>query len=54
MQFHDGESATDVKINIVEIIGNADKGGMENFIKDFDCCSSSSLVKRPNENFLYK
>lgn len=44
MQFHDGKSATDVKINVVEIIGNADKGGMENFIKDF-------LIHLPKQKF---
>ena len=44
MQFQEGESITDRKINVVEIIGNADKGGMENFIKDF-------LIHLPKHKF---
>ncbi len=44
MQFQEVESITDRKINVVEIIGNADKGGMENFIKDF-------LIHLPKHKF---
>jgi glycosyltransferase involved in cell wall biosynthesis len=44
MDFHDGESDIDRKINVIEIIGNADKGGMENFIKDF-------LINLPKHKF---
>ena len=44
MQFQEGESMINRKIRVVEIIGNADKGGMENFIKDF-------LIHLPKQKF---
>jgi glycosyltransferase involved in cell wall biosynthesis len=44
MQFHESESTPHRKINVIEIIGNADKGGMENFIKSF-------LIHLPKHKF---